>query len=437
MSMLLRVTIFLGVIGCTNVFADDPVNTASADRIAVANAEKAEWEAKKARLEFENSAGPASGLTGAVTAQANAGTMEAQILMAQALGPISEEIVKRIREKLPADSASMSPIVIFTGNSGVDLSRWDLFRFRTDRLIEEYDGLTSKSNEVDTEYDKLFSEPSVVQPGEKDRSALLGAAALQSLSKIFSYAQSDYTVAPVSIDKDDSLLASAVLEKKGSLRVFMPSLLPQIKATEKVFEKIDDLSARLEERLAWVERANKRVVLLKSRIAKKPSNTSALNTLSKDYDALIVRAGVAETHYTALLTALSSSAADNPMSLGLVVREKAISDALGANGYGLFVVMSAASGASYTKKNLWTSFGAMPFFVSGGAVAHFKLVARDSGEVSVAGVVAYGCGYRKVSDVVGATILSSCQDLDEASIQTQRSEKPKLKKPIVGLRPSK
>jgi hypothetical protein len=85
-----------------------------------------------------------------------------------------------------------------------------------------------------------------------------------------------------------------------------------------------------------------------------------------------------------------------------VIKEWVIDEALKGGGYLLILKTQKAGGSAYTKKNMWTSLGAMPFFVAGGAVASFVLLEGASGKISTAGVIPIHGGYRRVDAIENA-----------------------------------
>ena len=48
---------------------------------------------------------------------------------------------------------------------------------------------------------------------------------------------------------------------------------------------------------------------------------------------------------------------------------------------------------------MWTFFGAMPFYVMGGAVINFTVMEGPGGKVIVAGALPVDAGYYKANDV--------------------------------------
>ena len=82
-----------------------------------------------------------------------------------------------------------------------------------------------------------------------------------------------------------------------------------------------------------------------------------------------------------------------------VVSEKFIADALGGGDHALFVRVNSTLGAYYTKKNLWTFFGGMPYRVMGGVIVSYVSVNGANGEIAKAGYQAAHGGYKKISEV--------------------------------------
>ena len=70
-----------------------------------------------------------------------------------------------------------------------------------------------------------------------------------------------------------------------------------------------------------------------------------------------------------------------------------------ANSYVLIVKMHKAGGSQYTEKNLWTTFGKMPFKVMGGVIVSYALFDGPSGALVRAGVVPVHGGFANADEV--------------------------------------
>jgi hypothetical protein len=83
------------------------------------------------------------------------------------------------------------------------------------------------------------------------------------------------------------------------------------------------------------------------------------------------------------------------VTLAAILQQKSGFDASQAGGV-LLLRVHSASGGLYTEKNLWSSFGAMPFYASGGAVVSYSFV---QGQIHSAGLLEVVVPYNKVTNV--------------------------------------
>lgn len=354
--------------------------------------------AEKAKLDYAN-AQPASGLTDKVDTKPSAGQMEATLLMAQSLAPIAEAIVDNVKT-----IAKTKPVVIVPGTGGVNLAHWELFDYRTRFLSDAFKNDRIDQKTLDEQYEAL-------KKSEKTARIMvtgLPILALSAASKLVSYAMSDYEIGGITLTSDDQLLVSSIVGHNNGLTILLPSLLPKEGSSETVFSTISDLD-KDSQSLQKVEIENtKRSDELNALAKKDTKRAPQLNQLAEDYEALTSTIKEHVAAYGALMAALASSDDKNLMPLTAVLQEQAVSAALSEDGYALVVHMYSAAGSYYTKKNLWTAFGGMPFYVSGGAVASYTLIARKSGFAVAGGVVPFACGYRKASKVATARLRVEC-----------------------------
>lgn len=82
-----------------------------------------------------------------------------------------------------------------------------------------------------------------------------------------------------------------------------------------------------------------------------------------------------------------------------VIDEKLIADGLANGDSALFVHVNTAAGGYCTKKNLWTFFGTMPFYVMGGTIVSYLAVDGKSGNIVHAAQFDIHSGYHKVHNV--------------------------------------
>ena len=100
------------------------------------------------------------------------------------------------------------------------------------------------------------------------------------------------------------------------------------------------------------------------------------------YDTFVSRLASPDANVTAMIRELDVwSALNEPSSLLLIVK------------------MDKAGGSNYVEKNLWTSFGKMPFKVMGGVIASYTLFQGNSGVVLASGVIPIHGGFKNADKV--------------------------------------
>jgi hypothetical protein len=344
--------------------------------------------------------------------------------MAQSLYPIADVITGNVavavtKAKNPdanATSGKTPPvkIIIFAGSSAADTSLSELFDFRTLGLVTEFEALRPLEDRLKVDYDKATGTPgvkAVSADGEKRSAIFAATATAQALSKAFSYLKSDYAAGGIDLAEDNDILVSAVAARAvPPLEFYRPTQLPMIGAGKDIYERLTQLGVSAEGARVWVATAKERSAKLKE-LAKAGSKDKAaeFTALATRFDDAVAGATSSIDRYTALMNAVSSTAVDNPFPLATIVRQRALSEALNGSSYALFLMMYTANGGYFTKKNLWTALGAMPFYASGGAVVHFQLIARADSRIAAAGVVSFACTYRKVSKVATSIPATSCE----------------------------
>ena len=105
--------------------------------------------------------------------------------------------------------------------------------------------------------------------------------------------------------------------------------------------------------------------------------------------------------YDDLLTALSTL--DGPLAMSELLKAKAYIDADFTQF--LELKIDAAGGSYYTKKNIWSTLGDMPFEIAGGAVVHYTFFNRG-GQVLAADSIQVHSGYYEVNDIASGSTVS-------------------------------
>jgi hypothetical protein len=399
--VVLIVLAFPALADTTPVSASEELNAANLAK-AIAEARKAQAEAElaatKARLGTGDVTAPYSGT---ITPGTGAGTIEAYVLSGDAVAGAARTIAARVREKQPAAILLMS---------GAEIPRFDmLISFRLGRKILE-DAYADAKRAHDELLKLLFApkdnESKDQPPPPGGAPALAGAAyALDSINKILGFFRADYTIAGTDISWDDSLLVHAVAgELAGSTPTTMPAQFNRAALdaeNDPIFGALRSIAEKRADAQVRIAQLDKMATDLDDQIKKE--NEPRKTELSK---RLALVRQVADK-WRALLSLYDSHFAKlgTPDDKGnipaaVLAKESAISEALKARNAHLLAVKTQKSGGSYyTKKNMWTFFGAMPFYAAGGTVASFVLLDGTSGKVLDAGAIPIHNGYRRVDEI--------------------------------------
>jgi hypothetical protein len=97
--------------------------------------------------------------------------------------------------------------------------------------------------------------------------------------------------------------------------------------------------------------------------------------------------------YDAFFSKLTTTDDKGALPLANVVREGVIDEALANGDLLLLVKLQKSGGSYYTKKNMWTFFGGMPYYHMGGVVASFVLLDGKTGTVQKSGIVPVHGGF--------------------------------------------
>ena len=131
--------------------------------------------------------------------------------------------------------------------------------------------------------------------------------------------------------------------------------------------------------------------------------------------------------YEELLTALSTL--DGPLAMSELLKAKAYRGA--AFTHFLEVKIDAAGGSYYTKKNIWSTLGDMPFEIAGGAVIHYTLF-DAGGRVLAADSVQVHSGYYEVNAIAEGSAVSP--RILEEGLASSGGDRSGKKPPLGGIR---
>jgi len=391
----------------------DPAKKAIDDKVATANAAKALADAEKAAADSKKSQAdaslaalkaqigdiPASGFTGDVTVKDKAGVIEAALLSAKSVNVVSGKITAMI-----GPETIKGKIVLLYSASEVPIFQ-SLLSFRAQIAIVQnaFTQALSVSNDAEQqapdEGAKMEFVPIVAAAG----------LALDALNKAIGFFRTDYTVGGIDVAIEDAMLvnslASSLIAKNSTTKVRLPAVY-NAQAVASTFgagigKQLTDMAtekARLQVKAiqhekasaAYTEKAGKA-----SDLGKKAELLNQAKVRKDAADALKAVINVYDAFYAKLVTADDKGA----LALTNVIREAVLADALQNGDLLLLVKVHKLGGAYYTKKNLLTFFGGMPFYHMGGVVGSFALIEGKDGNVLASGVVPIHGGFVKANDL--------------------------------------
>ena len=363
----------------------------------------AKREADLAEAQAELGSVSGSGVTGSVTAGSEAGKGEGTLLAARAMIVASTVLVEKIADKVAA-----RPVLLMSGVEGAQFSNYRQFllhRAVIERVLEQ--AINAAENVLGTVGDRKESPSLEMAP------ATTIGAGLEIATKLGSYFATEYTVGGLTVSTDTEQFLSAVADSllaRGKAVILPNRRVPPndefikvietlavgIKTAEAKFVELGRTASGLKEASTREQDAAKKERLLQ--------RSSAC-----DQPAVVLRNAIdkAEGFIAGLMVA-------DPKGVSLLARiaqEKIMSDQLNAGAVNLNVDVRSLVGGYYSKKNLWTFLGSMPFFAMGGGVAVYYLT-DGTGKLLGSGLIAIHSGYTKVSAVPD---LVNPQPLDTSS----------------------
>ncbi len=370
---------------------------------AAREAADARWAASSAgRLMALAETMPESGLTGAVDAKTDAGKAEATLLSARSLQAAAGRIARKITGIEPSSGR-----VILLRDGDLTFQNLTNYRVRKELLSRTFKDAESKHKAAEEVEGRV--DPGVPGIQRESVAAVLAgtAAGLEALGRIGSFFQSDYTIGGITLALENTLLEASVAEalrEGGKIEVVVPRLTAGFVSDTGLNELIPESGP--------IGNARGRRPIAADRVARYEKALADLAPGSGDRETVEVllelwRAAdaawaAALEEYASLMKDLATPDANGKLMLTRVVEEKKLHDALSGSGaMGLVLDIESAAGAYYTKKNLWTFFGGMPYYAMGGVVVRYVLLETVDGEylVKESGLEVVHGGYQKVNDV--------------------------------------
>lgn len=368
-------------------------------KTAAYTAAAAEVTAKYANAKAAVDALPTSATTGATTTGADAGKSEATLLAAKATNEAARKIVVALGE-----NTRRKKLTIFAGAERPALDHYNSFKLRLDLL---QNAIAPKAQSLDDAAvaalrDTKFTTAAGGGHATAELAPMAIALGVSALTKLAGLFQTDYSVGGIGLTADDAALATAVTgsllgageNKPDSVTLFSRST--NVTASTDLITLLTPVAkngAAAQARIAFfTERAK---AIRADANAKDPKMSDAAAACDQAAAAwqLVVNG------YDTLLQSLTTADASGNLPIAKVADEQRLLTALSGDDLLLFVQMNSSTGGYYTKKNLFTAFGAEPFFVAAGVVASYTLVNGKEGTTVAAGVIPVHGGYRKAPKV--------------------------------------
>lgn len=358
---------------------------------AIATAKQGEAASKAATLKTDTAVAD-SGYTGAVTAGSGAGGVEAQLLASQAVNEATATIVKSALIELLAGKT----VALYAGEELPNFAPLTTYRaqlFLLQKALVDATNLLEKTNNAHNPAGFV---------GTRFAPVIVGAA-LDAANKLLGFFRTDYAVNGVEVKLDDLVILNAfanrLLAEGRGVVVKTPSLYyPPVAAEGSAI--LAELNTLATTRTKLLESLNEcgrlRDGFVASAATEKDETLKAQQIESAGLlkDA-VTQANVALAAYDLFLTKLGTADEKGRVPLANILHLDELSTTLAHNGYLLSAKITSSGGSYYTRRNMWTLFGGMPFFNMGGVVVTYTLVEGKTGNIVAAGVLPVDGGYVK------------------------------------------
>jgi hypothetical protein len=316
-------------------------------------------------LEQEKRTIPASGTTGAVAVGTGAGTAEENLLAVRALGQIADQVKDKvvaacksatrngeseIAAGAPAagrDADALPTVVIYLGDDHPSHAPVEIFKRTVTQLRGE------------------LSQAGVKLPNDPAAPAAAGIA-VAAATAFLSYFKTDYSIQGNALTTDNGQLGAVIAERLSAVSAgtyFASEADPEIDST--VTAQLQDLQARADVAVAQAKS-------LRNQIAALPKDDPRGVPLDLQATRFEKAAADVQTFMVALQTA--DATGDTPILK--ISRELALEAQ--PNRCNLQVKVVNSAGTTYTEKNLLSSIGFMPFYVSTTVTATYRIWGRDN-----------------------------------------------------------
>lgn len=228
------------------------------------------------------------------------------------------------------------------------------------------------------------------------------SAGIDLVAKLF---RSEYSVANIDVGTDDQLLEKELIRALYARDVEMPIYAPDLHSVvdveaNPIVEKLkilDELARGAD--LEAQAQSDQQSRFAAGAKGSKGGDEAVLSSAAQVHDGAAKMLSAAVKRYDDLLAAAGTSDADKPNPLTTAIRQANVAEILRSGGTLLVAKMDAAGATTYTKRNFFTAFGAMPFYASGGVVASYTLVDGATGQILDTSSLPVTGGFKRVTEV--------------------------------------
>jgi hypothetical protein len=374
------------------------------------DAQKGTLEARKALSDMQKQADlsaaqaaigtvAGSNIEGSVTVKQDGGKGEAALLASVAVVTAAARIDKALGRNLDGKR-----VVIMHGGEAPQFANYRQFLMQQNLLSRLFDKSTMEAGRLEQEA-KQLAVPSAPPPAELESAAIpvvtAAGVAIDAIAKLGSYFMSNYEIGDIAVTADVEELVSAVAGRilERNIEVILPGRrIPQVSDFADAIQKVVDNVAAADKTALRLDDEAKQATALSQADA---ARSARLQQAAKLYDqgATLLRNVVAKADE--FIAGLGAADAKGVLLITKLAEEQSICNELAKdNALALVLNLRAAVGGYYTKKNLWTFLGGMPFFAMGGAIATYALVDKD-GKIVASGLIPVHSGYETVNNVPG------------------------------------
>ncbi|MEJ7590914.1 MAG: hypothetical protein WKF77_05150 [Planctomycetaceae bacterium] len=239
--------------------------------------------------------------------------------------------------------------------------------------------------------------------------------ALDAVTKLIGFFKSDFEVRGSDVTADHVLLAKAVAgellkipktESKTLREIYLKGTYnpSSITAVDAVFQaELKGLAFQRTKATSALNELERDILAVQTQLSaiggNQPQDEQAKHQLGQQLDQdkdSVEQLKVAVAACDSFLSKLIGTEAN----IAALIRELEFWNALNQPATTLLIVkMEKAGGSNYVEKNVWTSFGIMPFKVMGGVIASYALFEGSSGALLASAIVPIHGGFSKVNKV--------------------------------------